>query len=77
MVKWDSVRQTAARYLRLILARLGEDMHDYQVELNYGSTFVVPADDYSYSGDRVLFWIGQRIVRSFPRNDVKDVKRIS
>lgn len=51
-------------------------MHEYRVELKYGSVFVVPADDYSYSGDKVLFWIGNKIVRSFPAEDVKNITRL-
>jgi len=51
--------------------------HEYRVRLVYGSTFYVPADDYSYSQERVLFWVGNKIVRSFPSTDVEGVDMVA
>ncbi len=41
-------------------------MHTYEVQTIMG-TFYIPADDYSRSpdGTRLLFWVGNKIVRSF------------
>lgn len=51
-------------------------MYTYKVELTY-QTFYVPADDYSVTQDRYLFWIGKRIVRSFIKSEVVNVTRLT
>lgn len=48
-------------------------MYQYKVTLTYATHYVI-ADDYSVSGGFYLFWIGKDVVRSFPVNDVEDVK---
>lgn len=48
-------------------------MNKYKVILTYATHFVV-ADDYSVSGGLYLFWVGKDVVRSFPVNDVEQVK---
>ena len=49
-----------------------EGRYNYRVTLYY-QTFYLRADDYSVSGGRYLFWVGQKVVRSFLIEDVERV----
>lgn len=51
-------------------------MYTYMVKLTY-QTFYIPADDYSVTQDRYLFWIGKKIVRSFIASEVVKVTRLT
>lgn len=50
--------------------------HEYKVELIYGTHYVT-ADDYSYSGGYVIFWVGKTNVRMFPQDEVERVTIVS
>lgn len=50
-------------------------MYEYRVRLIYGTHYVI-ADDYSVSGGFFLFWVGRKVVRSFPQDDVEGVDLI-